>query len=145
MALVDSRLGPGTATFSTGTTVVECQITNLRFTPEHEQEDVLATLCDPEPAPIATTTWNMAGTAIQDWEKDAPEGFIEFCRTSNQDVVDFEVTFNSTLDPLVVYSGQVTIQAVEFGGDVGTQLTSDFEFPVVGDFTRSATPVQAAS
>ena len=138
MPLIDSRLGPGTLTFSAGATIVECQITNCRFTPEHEEEELLATLCDPEPSAEVTTSWVIAGTAVQDWEADT--GFVEFARTNNNTAVDFEFVPNTGLATVVTYTGTATVQAVEWGGDVGVQLTTDFEWALDGEPVRTTTP-----
>jgi hypothetical protein len=78
----------------------------------------------------------LQGTAVQDWE--SAEGFIEFCRENDGDTVTFEWVPSTTLG--ITYSGSVQVRAVEFGGDVARQNTSDFEFPVVGDITRTTTP-----
>jgi hypothetical protein len=45
----------------------------------------------------------------------------------------------------VKYSGQCQIVAVEIGGDVATQTTTDFTFAVVGDITKGThTPTAMA-
>jgi hypothetical protein len=137
MTVIDSRLGPGTLTLGT-MTGAGCQMSNVRLVPDRDEEDGTPTLCDPKPAPLITTSWSLQGTAVQDWEKD--DGFVEFCRTNDGDTVTFE--WVPSTDKQITYSGSVQVRAVEFGGDVASQNTSDFEFPVVGDITRvnGATP-----
>jgi hypothetical protein len=137
MTVIDSRLGPGTLTLGT-LTGAGCQMSNVRLVPDREEEDGTPTLCDPAPAPLIRTTWSLQGSAVQDWESD--EGFVEFCRTNDGTTVTFEWVPSTAKQ--VTYSGSVQVRAVEFGGDVGSQNTCDFEFPVVGDIARvnAATP-----
>lgn len=138
MAATDSRLGPGTLSLGT-LTGAGCQMANVRLTPEHEDEDGTPTLCDPKPAPELTTKWLLSGTAVQDFEKPATTGFVEYCRTHNGEEVAFEWVPNTsygTTTPLE-YSGTCQVRAVEIGGDVAVQTTTDFEFPVVGELSRT--------
>lgn len=137
MAVTDSRLGPGTLSLGT-LTGAGCQMSNVRLVPEQNEEDGTPTLCDPKPAPLTETSWSLQGSAVQDWELDATTGFVEFCRTSDGDTVTFQ-WLPSTASG-VTYSGSCQVRAVEIGGDVGVQTTTDFEFPVVGDLTRTDVP-----
>jgi hypothetical protein len=107
-------------------------MSNVRLVPDRSEEDGTPTLCDPKPAPLIETTWSLQGSAVQDWESD--EGFVEFCRTNDGTTVTFEWVPSTSKQ--VTYSGSVQVRAVEFGGDVGKQNTTDFEFPVVGDIDR---------
>lgn len=131
-APTDSRLGPGTLTI--GSTDYGAQISNVRLVPSNDSTDGTPTLGDPTPAPILETSWELSGTAIQDWEATADSGFVEYCRANNNTVVAFEWVPNSGLT--AKYTGTCQIQAVEIGGDVATQITTDFTFPVVGAITR---------
>jgi hypothetical protein len=132
MTVVDSRLGPGTLVLGT-MTGAGCQMSNVRLVPDRQEEDGLPTLCDPKPAPEITTTWTLQGTAVQDWE--SATGFVEFCRLNDGLTVTFTWVPNTALG--VTYDGSCQVRAVEFGGDVAKQNTTDFEFPVVGDLTRT--------
>jgi hypothetical protein len=114
-----------------------CQMGNVKLVPSRDEEDGTPTLCDPKPAPQITTTWALQGSAIQDWEKD--DGFVEFCRLNDGTTVPF--TWVPNTGKGVTYSGNVQVRAVEFGGDVAKQNTTDFAFPVVGDVARAVTPV----
>ena len=133
MPATDSRQGPGTLTLGT-LTGAGCQMSNVRLVPEQEEEDGLPVLCDPDPAPLLTTSWALQGTAVQDWELPATTGFVEFCRVNNNTVVAFDWEPNTAIG--VSYSGSCQVRAVEIGGDVAVQTTTDFEFPVVGELTR---------
>jgi hypothetical protein len=133
MPATDSRQGPGTLTLGT-LTGAGCQMSNVRLVPEAEEEDGLPVLCDPDPAPSLTTNWSLQGTAVQDWELSADTGFVEFCRVNDGLTVAF--TWVPNTDIGVEYSGSCQVRAVEIGGDVAVQTTTDFEFPVVGELTR---------
>ena len=133
-APVDSRLGPGTLLL--GTLAIAPQASNVRLVPTHTSTDGTPTLGDPTPVAEVVTTWALQGTAVQDWSD--PLGFVEFCRDSNNTVVTF-AWVPSTADG-VTFSGSCKVQAVEFGGDVAVQTTSDWEFAVVGAITRVDAP-----
>ena len=132
MAVVDSRQGPGSLTLGT-LTGAGCQMSNVRLVPSQDETDGLPTLCDPAPPPELSTTWALEGTAVQDWE--TVDGFVEFCRLNDNTVVTFEWTPNTDLQ--VVFSGSCQVRAVEFGGDINVQTTTDFSMPVVGDVVRT--------
>lgn len=132
MTVTDSRLGPGTLTLGAVPDDFTCQVTNCRLSPSAEEEDALPTLCEPERPASVTTSWALAGTVIQDWELD--DGFVEFCRVNDTTEVPFVFVPNTTAGKQ--YSGTVQIRAVEIGGDVSAQLTTDFEFPLNGDPVR---------
>lgn len=127
----DSRQGPGT--LNLGTKDYGAQISNVALKPTQNTTDGTPTLGEPKPAPLLSTSWELSGTAIQDWED--VQGFVEYARASNNTVVDFTWTPNTAKG--VKYAGKCQIQAVEIGGDVGSQNTSDFTFPVVGEITRT--------
>lgn len=131
MTFHDSRLGPGTLTL--GTTDYSAQCSNVRLVPSKDETDGTPTLATPEPAKEVKTSWTLSGTVIQDWE--SATGFVEYCRTNDTTSVAFVWEPNSDIG--VTYSGTVQIYAIEIGGDVNTQTTSDFEFTVVGDITRT--------
>jgi hypothetical protein len=131
-ALKDSRLGPGTLTV--GGTEYGVQISNVKLTPDVSTEDGTPTLGIPEPSPLSTIAWKLAGSAIQDWEEDA--GFVNYCMDNGLAEVPF--IWVPLDDATVEYSGTCQILPVEIGGDVAVQQTTDFEFPVIGTPTRAA-------
>ena len=136
MTSTDSRLGPGTLTLG-ALTSAGCQMANVRLVPDHSEEDGLPLLCEPLPAPDLTTSWKLQGTALQDFEKPATAGFVEFARVNNGQTVPFTWAPNTAGMDGLTYAGQCQVRAVEIGGDVGVQITTDFEFPVVGDLVRT--------
>lgn len=134
MTVTDSRQGPGTLSLGT-LTGAGCQMSNVRLTPAFDETEGTATLCDPDPAPLSETSWTLEGTAIQDYENDATTGFVEFCRVNDGNTVTFDWVPNSNYG--VTYSGSCQIRAVQIGGDIKVQATTDFSFPVIGEPTRT--------
>jgi hypothetical protein len=129
MAIVDSRQGVGVLML--GTKDYSAQISNVRLTPNHETEDGTKTLGFPNPAPLATTTWTLAGSAIQDWEDKT--GFVRYCIDNNNTETPFEWTPNN--GKAFKATGRCQVLAVELGGEIDTQSTTDFEFTVIGAIT----------
>lgn len=132
MAVHESKLKTGSLLLGTAPGVeYACQQTNVRIVPEHNEEgDTVETLCGDLLTPSTTTTWSLQGTAIQDW--DAPGGlsFVQYSWENNGETVDFEWTPNAGATTI---SGEVTVRAVEMGGDVNTRITTDFEWPLAGE------------
>ena len=129
-ALVDSRLGPGT--LKLGATDYGIQVSNVKLTPDHNQEDGTPTLGKPDPAPLLTTTWTLEGEAIQDWE--AADGFVSFAVANNNTEVAFEW---EPKNGGPTFAGNCLVTAVEYGGDVNSQNTTSFSFAVIGAVTRT--------
>jgi hypothetical protein len=138
MPLVDSRLGPGTIKF--GTHDFSFQAANVKLVPSVDETDGTKTLAEPAPAPLATITWALEGTCIQDFE--AATGFVEWARTSALTQSPFE--FCPATTPGAKYAGNVQVRPVEIGGDAGVQITTDFSMPVVGPITYTAGAGMAA-
>jgi hypothetical protein len=129
--LKDSRLGPGTLTLD----AVEygVQISNVTLTPDVSSEDGTPTLGLPDPAPLSTIKWSLKGSSIQDFEDAA--GFVNYCMDNALSEVPF--VWVPDTDAGVEYAGTCQVLPVEIGGDVSVQLTTDFEFPVVGVPSRT--------
>lgn len=131
MPLVDSRLGPGTITF--GAVAYSYQASNVRLSPSVDETDGTPTLAEPDPAPLAKIKWALAGTVIQDF--DEPLGFVNWAMDNALETITF--VFVPATASGTSYTGSVQIRPVEIGGDAGGQLTTDFEFPIVGDPVRT--------
>jgi hypothetical protein len=146
MAIVESKqktgiltLG-GTATQAgtppvwtvTGGTSFACQATNVRVTPNYEDDgDALEVLCGDSLGVGKKESWVLAGTSIQDF--DNPEGFLAYCFDERLTDVGFTWQANTTA-PL--WAGMLTVIALEEGGDVNTRLTTDWEFAIIGTPSR---------
>jgi len=129
VAITDSQQGPGTLTL--GGTDYGVQISNVRLEANKNTEEGTPTLGVPKPAAIVTTTWSLVGGAIQDWE-DA-EGFIKYA--FDNDGVEVAFSWVPATDKGVTIAGNCVVSPITIGGDIATQLISDWEFPVSGDPT----------
>jgi hypothetical protein len=144
MAITDSRVKNGTLSLGETPVQFECQATNVRIVPDHTQEDGVETLCGDISEPSLETAWTLSVVAIQDFNDAA--GFVNYCWDNNGVAVPFEwVPGPSATSP--TFSGTVQIRAVEVGGDVAVQLTTEAEFPCIGQPTRTdpTIPLAAAS
>jgi len=138
--VTDSRLGPGTLTLNA--TDYGVQVSNVTLTPDVSSDDGTPTLGVPDPAPIVTVGWSLKGTAIQDF--DDVDGFVNYCFDNALAEVAF--VWVPRNDGTVQYTGTCQVVPVEVGGDVATQITTDFEFAVIGEPVRGThTPTAAAA
>jgi hypothetical protein len=142
MPFTDTRLGPGTLLLGTAPgEEFGFQVSNIRLVPAVDSTDGTPTLAVPDPAPESTTTYSLDGSAINDFA--VPGGLQRYCFDNDGDTVDFSFT-SSTVDGTTL-AGQVQIHAFEMGGDVGTQLVTDFSWPVVGKPTFTDLPLAAGA
>src|SRR5215467_712597 len=145
MATTDSRQGPGT--LKIGTTApdmieVAPQAATVELTPTVNSSDGTPTLETPEPAPETSVAWHLKISSIQDFED--PAGFVNFLMDHALAELAFEwAPKGATGAP--TYSGTVQIVPIGIGGDVGVQVVTDVELPVVGQPTRDDTGIAAAS
>ena len=142
MTINDSRVRNGTLSLGTTTPLdVSCQVTNIRINTAYSDDgDAVTVLCgDTVAAPRKLDGHKLAGTLVQDFDiPEASGGVIDFLW--NHSLTD--VPFSFTPDDLAtapVITGSVTIEipAESYGGDVGSRLTSDFEWSIVGAPTRT--------
>lgn len=144
MTIVQSKQKSGTLTLGgtavntggvwtvTGGTPFACQATNVRVTPSYEDDgDPVTTLCGDSLGTNKKETWVLAGTSIQDF--DDPAGFLKYCFTNRLTLQGFTWQASPTAPK---WQGQVTVVALEEGGDVNTRLTTDWEFEVNGSPSR---------
>ena len=132
MPIIDSRVRNGTLTLDA--VAFECQARTITITPSHTQEDGVETLCGESTAPALTTQWALNITAIQDFTDAA--GFVNATWENNGTSVPFTwCPGDEDVEP--TFSGTVQVRAVELGGEVAAQLTTDAEFPIVGVPTRT--------
>jgi hypothetical protein len=119
----------GTGSPPVGGEEFACQATNVRIVPTfNDQGDEVETLCGDKLSPDTTSTWNLQGTSIQDF--DNPESFIKYTWDNNLTKIPFTWQPNAAA---TVISGIVQMRAVEMGGDVNTRITTDFDWPLDGD------------
>lgn len=142
MAITDSRVRNGVLSLGDTPIQFECQATNVRIVADHTQEDGIETLCGDMSEPSLETTYTLAITAIQDF--DDPAGFVNYCFDETGTAVAFEWAPGPILTS-PTFSGICQIRAVEIGGDVAAQLTTDAEFPIIGKPTRTDVVAQAVA
>ena len=141
MPVVESRLKTGLLTLGgtpgiplappTGGEEFACQATNVTITPAFSDEgDLVETLCGDTVLPTTKTDWSLTGTSIQDF--DAVDSFIKYTWDNNLVEVPFLWQPNTGT---TVFHGMVQVRALVVGGDVNTRITSDFEWPIVGQPT----------
>lgn len=132
MTIVESRVKSGVLTLDTED--FSCQPTNVRVTPSYDDDgDPLEVLCGDTIPAGKKESWVVAGTAVADF--DSPTGFLSFCFENRMQTVPFKWQPNITGAP--TWEGSCVIVALEEGGDVNVRLTTDFEFDVSGELTRT--------
>jgi len=132
MPLSKMKVGPGRFTLydgadATGTpTDFSCQLTATTVAWSDETGDPIDVLCGEEEPGDTTWSATIAGSMYQDpaillpwtWEN---KGRTFFSRFVPSDAAGKMVT------------GRVTVKPLDFGGDVKTSATSDFEWSYVGE------------
>ena len=129
--MTDSRQGPGTLTL--GANDFATVASAVRLTPSVNSTDGTPTLAVPDPAPDSDVSWALNIDAIQDFED--PTGLVNYLMDNALAEEAFEwtpITADGT-----TYAGTVQIVPMEVGGDVGVQVVTSVELPVVGVPTRT--------
>lgn len=141
MAVIEAKVKGGTLKFGETLTAFDfsCQVTNVRLNSSYTDDgDALETLCgDTVPAGRKLDSRAVAGTFVQDWLNEALS-ITEYLWEHDLETVAFEYVPN-TADGGPTLTGQCRLEvpSESFGGDVNTRITSDFEFAIVGDVTRT--------
>ena len=137
MAIVESRVKDGVLTLGTTPVDFSCQVTNARINTSYTDDgDSLETLCgDTIPPGRKLDTRSLAGTFVQDWT--AAASITDYLWDHELEVVAFEYTPNVD-GPTLTGQLRVEVPGETYGGDVNTRITSDFEFFIQGDVTRTA-------
>lgn len=123
-------VGPGTFTVGkVGTTLdMSCQLTEFRIEFEADAEDDVPTLCGGMLAGDRTYAATCAGTTVQDLERD---GVIDFTWRNKGAQVPFSfIPDNASVDKKI--TGELIIDPLTIGGEVGKRGTSEFEWKCVG-------------
>lgn len=131
--ITESRIKSGTLTFTVDAAPVEfsCQHSNVRVTPSSETDgDATEMLCGDILPPERTRTDTLNIASVQDFTD--PSGFQSFSWEHDGEALPF------TWEPLgatgPTFTGTVTVEALEVGGDVNKRLTVDAEWEGVGAF-----------
>lgn len=126
-------LGPGTLTIGqVGSPLdMSCQLTNVTITSEADAEDSEPTLCGGVLAGDRTYAWTLTGNVAQDIEKD---GVVDWTWKNKGREVPFSFTPLNEIATTKV-TGNVIVDPISLGGDVGKRGMSEFEWAIVGDPT----------
>ncbi len=127
MAIQSYNVGPGKLTFSSPSGSFESQVTSARVTVSSKRSDDLKVLSGESIPGESDYTFNLEGSCLQDLKKS---GFVDYSWNNMGKTATFTYTPNNALGGKV--EGQVVIDPISIGGNVGERATSDFSFPCVG-------------
>jgi hypothetical protein len=136
-----TTLGPGTLTIGeTGTEIdVSCLVNNALIAAEKDESDATTKLCGDVRAGTVTYTYSLSGN--MDTDVGDAAGFFALSQAQPGTQQGFTFTPNTATGTSA--SGVLTIDPLDFGADeAGADLTSDFEFTIVGKptYTYAAPP-----
>lgn len=134
-------IGAGTlALGETGTlTNLESQVTSCRLVPNVENGDPTNVLSGEQAPGDRSENFTLKGTILQDFGRDTTGGGTDITAWLYEhrgETMPFTFTPNTSRGKSV--SGDVTVEAIEIGGDAKTKPTSDFEWQIVGAPTIDA-------
>jgi hypothetical protein len=124
-------LGPGTLEIgATGTEIdVSCLVNNAVISADKDETDATTKLCGDVRAGTVTYTYALSGN--MDTDVSDPDGFFALSQAEPGSQQTF--TFTPNTEAGTSATGTLTIDPLDFGADEsGADLTSDFEFTVVG-------------
>jgi hypothetical protein len=133
MPAIVNKLGPGTLSVgSTGTEVdFTCQVTAARVEWSADAEDAVQVLCGDEVPGARTYSATLTATIFNDLGTTA--GIVEFSWTNKGTTYPFVFQPSQTTGVKQV-TGNLIVDPISVGGDeVGQNMTSDFEWAIVGD------------
>lgn len=141
MTIVESRLKEGTVLLGTAPNDMDisCQLTNVRLTAAYSSDgDALETLCgDKIAAGEKADGYTIAGTFIQDFDASPEDAsVIWYLMDHNLQEVPFTYTPNVNA-PTIEGSLRLKLPAEFLGGDVNVRLSSDFEWTITSELTRT--------
>jgi len=131
-----TKLGPGTLTVGSVPTDFTCQVTAARVEWSADAEDDVETLCGDSVPGARNYSSTLTGTMFNDL--GTTPGIVEFSWTNKGTTQPFVFRPSMTSGVKQVV-GSLIIDPISVGGDeVGQNMTSDFEWSIVGDPTLSA-------
>lgn len=131
MAAETGKLGPGILTIgATGSEVdASCLINNATITHDKNETDSTTKLCGDVRAGSVTYTYKLTGNVDTDVADLA--GLFALSQDSAGTQQDF--VFTPSTAEQTTATGTLVIDPLDFGaGEMGADLTSDFEFSIVG-------------
>ena len=136
MPATESKLNTGTLTI--GGTEFAAQASAVKIVPSRDSSgDPLPLLDGGELGADSTRSDVLQITAVQDFTD--PAGFQRFSWTNDGVTVPFTWVPNGAAQDS--FTGQVTVSALEVGGEVKRRLTVDAEWPCVGAVAWNVLPV----
>lgn len=144
----DTKLGPGTLKLgATGTSIdASCLLNNAKITVEKDQSDSTTKLCGSERKGATKYSYTLGGNIDTDVAEEA--GLFALSQTAAGTEIPFEFTPDTAAATSA--AGTLVIDPLDFGADeMGADLTSDFEWSIVGKPTYTwgvpAVPLEAAA
>ncbi|MFC8038744.1 hypothetical protein ACFUOZ_05270 [Paenarthrobacter sp. NPDC057355] len=131
---VAHRLGPGSLLIGATGSEKEfaVQTTKTTLTPSVAAEDDINTLDGNTLGGDETETWELTGTIHQSYDANS---LLKYCFDNRYSKTKVALPF--TFIPLdsgtQEWTGTIKLRALDIGGDVKKQNTSDFSFPLVGE------------
>lgn len=126
-----ATLGPGTLEIgSVGSEIdISCLVNNAVISADKDEGDATTKLCGDVRAGTVTYTYSLSGNMDTDIADDA--GFFALSQASPGTQQTFTFTPNTAAGTSA--TGTLVIDPLDFGADEsGADLTSDFEFTIVG-------------
>ena len=139
MAGKATKLGPGKLTIGDATTGLDlsCQLSGAWVKFDKDAEDATPVLCGEDIAGAVSYPAKLSGTVLLDL---SDEGMVDFTWLHKGEQHSF-VFEPSTADGKAA-TGTVTVDPLDVGGDeVKKNMSTDFEWDIVGDPVWGATPV----
>lgn len=125
------KLGPGILKLGETGTEQEfaSQCTKAAIEPDFDDEDPTPVLSGDEVPGDFTETAALTGEFLQEFSM---ESIVVWCKANSGSVVPFTFVPNTSSGFQV--TGNCQVRSVTIGGDVKKQNTSEFEFPVIGEY-----------
>lgn len=140
MTVETMTMGPGTLTVGDvgDITSLSSQVTSVTLSPNVDVGDPINVLSGESAPGDRDETWTLTGTLVQDLGAGVAgaDSVVEFLFNNAGTLLPF-VFVPSTAKGRQI-SGNLTVEAVDIGGDAKTKPTSDFEWQVSGRPTLGA-------
>lgn len=131
MPVKSDKLGPGTLSIGATGTAEQwaAQLTSCSVEPSTDSEDPIPVLSGEEVDGDDTDTAELTGTILQSYDA---QSLLLWSHENKGLTLPF--TFVPNNDGDLQVTGFVKVRRLRIGGDVKTRNTSDFTFPIVGDY-----------
>ena len=138
MTIRKTKTGPGKLVIgeTADLTTFDSQVLSVTLEPDVSTGDSKTVLSGEVAPGDRTEEWKLTGTLLSDFGSE--DSLVEYCFTKRGTVQPFK--FTPATSSGKEFSGQLTIEAVAVGGDVGETPEPDFEFALVGAPTLAAIP-----